>query len=583
MNWRVQASLLFVVGALGATLWLTNETSSDKGSVSVSLLANHRIATAVRMQWQFADEEPIEVRRQPGGPFRIVHPIDDLLAQDHLVNLASTFDSAMVGETPFPDDEQNRARTGLDKPRLMLEIDFEDGAKEDIEIGSEGPLGSDLFVRRKGAIYRGGLALFTAMKKSLDDLRERQVFSTPPGAVREVLVDRAQQGGGREVMKLARAAEGWRLMEPFETRAATASSNSFVGNILAMRIDLFVNGPIRLPDTEPDLVITLRGGTQDEVVKVWRDTQDNLFGRLEGRKISFKTLNQQAQRIFTETADELRSRILIPLRDIYHEALTMMVDGGDARPRIVISRDTVDSAWQLAEPIRGAADPQAANELVTAINNLRVMSFVPRGADANALGLATGALAVAVQGVSDQKPHQLRLGRDDVIENLPITYASPQDAKDEIVAVPKGAVDMIRRPWTDYVPRSVFSVLEPVTKVDLSRRSGAVRQLLVDDKGAWIDRAGSPVADDRIADIVDRLRDLQCKHVRLAKELDLGEPDWSLVMGRNYDPADAVGFGAIDVFDRDGKPLVVRRIGSIDGVVFELSPLDSDNLRQLWQ
>jgi len=163
MNWRVQASLLFVVGALGATLWLTNETSSDQGSVSVSLLANHRIATAVRMQWQFADEEPIEVRRQPGGPFRIVHPIDDLLAQDHLVNLASTFDSAMVGETPFPDDEQNRARTGLDKPRLMLEIDFEDGAKEDIEIGSEGPLGSDLFVRRKGAIYRGGLALFTAM------------------------------------------------------------------------------------------------------------------------------------------------------------------------------------------------------------------------------------------------------------------------------------------------------------------------------------------------------------------------------------------------------------------------------------
>jgi hypothetical protein len=202
MNWRVQVSLLLVIGALGAALWFTNEKSSDQGAVSVSLLANHRIATAVRMQWQFADEEPIEVRRQPGGPFRLVHPIDDLLAQDHLVNLASTFDSAMVGETPFPDDEPNRARTGLDKPRLTLEIDFEDGAKEDIEIGSEGPLGSDLFVRRNGAIYRGGLALFTALKKSLDDLRERQVFSTPTGAVREVLVDRAQQGGGREVMKL---------------------------------------------------------------------------------------------------------------------------------------------------------------------------------------------------------------------------------------------------------------------------------------------------------------------------------------------------------------------------------------------
>jgi hypothetical protein len=116
-----------------------------------------------------------------------------------------------------------------------------------------------------------------------------------------------------------------------------------------------------------------------------------------------------------------------------------------------------------------------------------------------------------------------------------------------------------------------------------TRRAGGGRQLLVDDKGVWIDLAGAPVADERTADIVDRLRDLQSKNVRLAKELDLGEPDWKLVMGRNYDPADAVGFGAIEVFDRAGKPLVVRRIGSIDGVVFELSPLDSDNLRQLWQ
>ena len=583
MNWRVLVLLLLVAGALGAALWFTEEKPADRGAVSVSLLANHRIASAVHLQWQFADEEPLEVRREPGGPFRIVHPIEDVLAQEVIANIANTFDSAMIGEAPFPDDEANRVRTGLDRPRLVLDIEFEDRTKEHIEIGSEGPLGNDLFVRRNGAIYRGGLALYTSLKKGLDDLRERQVFATPPSAVQEVIVDRAQKGGGREVMKLALSGEGWRLVAPFEARAATTSSNSFVGNILSMRIDLFVTGPIRLPDTEPDLVITLKGGRQDEVVKLWRDTQENLFGRLENRKISFKTLNQQAQRIFTETADELRSRILIPLRDIYHEVLNLMVDGGDARPRIVLVRDTLDSAWQMQEPIRGVAEPQACNELITAINNLRAMSFVPRGADQDALGLGVGALVVAAQGLRDAEPHRIRLGRDDVIEELPVTYASPQQAADEIVAVPKGAADVIRRPWTDYVPRAIFAVQETVSKLDLVRTAGGARQLVVDDKGAWVDRAGAKVADDRIADIVDRLRDLRCKQVRLLRDVVLGEPDWSLVMGRSYDPPDAIGFGALDVWDRPNEPLLVRSRSGVEGVLYELSPLDSDNLRQLWQ
>lgn len=583
MTWRTQLALLLVVAALGAALWLTEEKPSDQGSVSVSLLSNHRIATAVRMQWQFVEEEPIEVRRTPGGPFRLVHPLEDLLAQEHLVNVASTFDSAMIGETPFQDDAANRARTGLDNPRLKLQIDFEDGTEERIEIGSEGPLGNDLFVRRNGQIYRGGLGLFTALKKGVDDLRERQVFSTPTGVVAEVEVDRATKDGGREVMKLARGGDGWRLVAPIEARAATSSANSFVGNILAMRADLFVTGPIRLPDGPADLVITLRGGAQDEVVRLWRDTQENLYGRLESRKVSFKTLNQQAQRIFTETADELRSRLLIPLRDIYHEATTMMVDGGESRPRIVVARDSVDAAWRLQEPIVGIAEPQAANELLTAINNLRAMSFVPRGVGAARCGLADGAIVVAVQGAGDPAPHRVRLGRDDVIESLPVSYASLPDAPEDIVAVPKGAVDVIRRAWTDYVPRAIFSIAEPVTRVDLARRAGGGRRLVVDDAGRWTDPTGVAVEDDRVADIVDRLRDLQGKRCRMARDAGLGEPDWSIVLSRNYDPVDSVGFGALDIWDREGQPLVVRSRTGVEGIVHDLSPVDSDNLRRLWE
>lgn len=583
MGLRTTASLLAAVLGLGAVLYFTNEKPTQKGDVAVSLLNNHRLASATRMYWQFRDEEPVEIRREPGGPFRLTYPIEDLVATDHLVNVAATFDSAMIGETPLEDTPENREKTGLDRPRLVVDLEFEDGQKDHFEIGADGPLGNDLFVRRNGQIYRGGLALHTALHKGLDDLRERQVFRTPPAAVNELVVDRLRKSGAREVMRLRRAGDGWQLVEPIVARAATSSANSFVGNVLAMRIDVFVSGPLRLPDTPPDLVLTLKGGNQDEVLRLWLDTQDNLLGRLDDRRISFKTLNQQYQRIFTETADELRSRILVPMPDIYHQIATILVDPGSGGTRLLLRRESSDQPWSFQEPIVGPSDPQATNELITAINNLRALAFLPPGTKPEDCGLGVGSIVLSVQGVDDRTPHRLRLGADGTIEGIEIAHAAVEEAPNEVVAVPRGAVGEIRRPWTAYVPRRIFAVTEPVTRVDLARRGGATRQLRVGENGEWVDPAGAAVDDGVVADVVDGLRDLQARHVHAQKARDLGEPDWTLVMSRNYDPPDSVGFGALDVWERADLPLLVRSRTGPEDVVFELAPLVSQNLAKLWK
>lgn len=582
MGLRTTASLAGAVLALGAVLWLTNEKPTQQGDVAVALLGNHRLASATRMFWQFRDEDAVEIRREPGGPFRLTYPIMDLVAAEHLVNVAATFESAMLAEAPLQDTPENREKTGLDRPRVVVDLEFEDGQKDHFEIGADGPLGNDLFVRRNGQIYRGGLALHTALHKGLDDLRERQVFRTPPSAVAEVVVDRKTKAGEREVMRLARSGDGWRLVEPIEARAAASSANAFVGNVLAMRIDMFVSGPLILPDGPPDLVLTLRGGAKEEQLKLWLDTQDNLLGRLDDRKISFRMLNLQYHRIFSETADELRSRILVPMADIYHEITTMMVDPGSEGRRLLLRRDSVDAPWLLAEPVQGAADPQATNELITAINNLRALSFLPADTQAESCGLGVGALVLSVQGTSDPSPHRLRLGSNGQRDGMDITHAAVQDSPGEVVAVPRGAVDVIRRSWTAYVPRRLFAVTEAVTRVDLAGRGDRKRQLLVGEGGKWTDPSGAPVDDGVVADVVDLLRDLQARSVHGQPPKELGEPDWTLVMSRNYDPPDATGFGVLEVWERAGLPLLVRSRTGHAEVAFELSPLDSKNLEKLW-
>ncbi len=583
MGWRTLVALVFVVLGLLLTLRLTQEQPSNRGDVAVPLMAGHRLASATRIQWQFRDQDFLEIRREPGGPFRLVYPLEDLAAMDALASIASTYESAMLGETPLPDTDENRSKTGLDVPRLVVEVDFEDGAKERLEIGSDGPLGNDLFVRREGRIYRGGLALYTSLERSLDDLRERACFRTPFAAVAEVVVDRALPSGARETMRLVRGGDGWRMVEPIRAKAATAAANSFVGNLLALRIDLFVAGPLRLPDGPPDVMVTARGGKQDEVLKLWLDTQENLLGQLPDRGISFKSLNSQYSRIFKETAEELRSRILVPVPDIYHQTLLMMVDFGEGEPRLRVRRESTDSPWQLEEPIQAPAEAEACNQLLTALNNMRALAFLPADTEPAQYGLGPGGLRVALQAQGDVVTHRLRIGRDGVHEGLEVTYAAADGEPVEVVTVPQGAAERIRRPWTEYVPRRIFRVLEPVTRLDLARRDGGQRRLAVDASGRWVRQDGAPVRDELIADIADRLRDLRAQKVRLVRDEPLGEPDWSLVMGRNSDASDPLGFGALDLYARGDLPLLAVSRSGLPDVAYELSALDSEMLRRLWE
>jgi hypothetical protein len=230
----------------------------------------------------------------------------------------------------------------------------------------------------------------------------------------------------------------------------------------------------------------------------------------------------------------------------------------------------------MSEPWTGAAAPSPVRELLTAVNNLRALQFLPGTARDAAYGFGTG-LRIGVQDPRLREPAWILLGGDGRLGEDEVTYAARGDAPDEVCAVPKGAADHIRRPWSAYVPLEILKIAQAVHRVDL-RRGGAARTLADEGERGWT-AAGQPRED--VEETVEYLRDLRGESVRLLRTAGLGEPDWTLALGAAVQGSDT--FATLRVWDRGSEPLLVEHEAGRPGLVFQLSKAQSRRLRALWQ
>ena len=576
MRARASLALLGVVAALALVLWLTDEKPSDVGRVAVPALGGHALDRAVLIRWEQQGLQPIEIRRDPGGPFRLTEPIDDLASVAFLRSLAATYDSAQLADQQQPDTEQNRKKYGLDQPRLVVDVKFEDGALQHLELGGEGWSGRDVYVRREGRIYLGGLALWSSLQVNLDDLRDRAVFRTPGSALTGVVVEERTEAGPRR-LRLARHDLDWRLVEPVSALADAQAAHGFVAQLLGLHIDQFPPSVVRFPEGAPDLVVTLEAGAQQETVSLFQDQQGSLFGRLPERKITFACGAAQFNAIFGVAADQLRAKVLLPIGNVHQDLVRIIVEPGEGRgPRLVLGRSSVaDPQWTLVEPVHALANPTPVQQLLTALNNLHALAFFDGGAAAPRFGLRQDGLRVGALAADKRAPAFVWLGSDDRQGELDVTYAARADLPDEVASVPRGAVDQIRRPWTDYLALEVLRLDQPVQRLDLQRRDGAARTFRRQAQG-WRQDGATALRED-VDDIVDEVRDLHGKRAFGARMLQLGEPEWTLKLCR--DSGDA--FATLSFWERNGALLV--QPGSASEVAYELSPTHAKLLRQLWQ
>ncbi|GDY03584.1 hypothetical protein LBMAG49_29130 [Planctomycetota bacterium] len=576
MGLRTTVALLLIVLLLLGALYLTDQKPSDQGSVAVAALGGHTLDRATKLRWQARGEIPFEIHRIPGGPFRITEPLDDLASLAQLRSIAQTYDSAQLSDQQLEDNEVNRKRFGLDEPRMYFAAEFEDGSKERLELGSEGRIGDDMYVRRNGRIYAGGLALWSSLQIRQDDLRERTVLSVESANVTGVSMDQIM-GENRSVLTLMRTGDTWQLTAPVVARADPQAANSFLMQVLGLHIDQFPPSVVRLPDRAPDLKITLFMGSNQLIVPMWFDEQKNLFGRLEDRKITFGCVTSQFNAIFSAGTDRLRARVLFPFSNLHTELLTIVIDPGqELSPRSVLHRNSPEENWSIIEPVVSPADPTPVQELISAINSLRALQFYPGGANEPRFGLAQSALQLGVQGREQQQPIFIKLGADAKDGEYEITYAVRPDTPNEVVAVPRDAVQRVRTKWLTYVALEIVRLDQPVLRMDLLRGTAAARVLRRKAEG-WVVDGLSAVRPDT-GDIVDEIRDLQGKRALSVRSEQLGETDWSLALCR--DNGDV--FVKLACWDRLGKPLLVC-VDSRPDLAFEISALHSDMLRKLWQ
>ncbi len=580
--------LLLVAASLGGVLYFTDQTPPVEVTNEAAVLEGRSMATAKRIRWQFHDLPAIELGHAEDGRFELKEPIRDLASIAYLKPMVYSWDTAMMHATKFEDTEEDRAKTGLSPPKLKLIIEWEeDDARLEIEVGAVGPLGDTRFLRVHGKIWEGGRSLLETMNVSLDDMRERQVFRHAHANANELRVVMANAQGVREPIHVKRIDGEWHLLEPVTGRADPVAAQRFVTAVCALRVDHFQPGVIQPPEGDPDIEVTVNGVFGEEKAKLWLE-QGQIYGHLPGRGHVFTSSNQQFSQVFVNAVDDLRARILVPMGEsTFEELVELIIDPGQGRgDRIRLLRKSQTNPWRMLEPIDYNVRATPVNESAHALHRLVARAFVtehgvrPRANDPR-YGMNEKRWMVTTRRVRSKTLNTLWFGGDApeaMVEGQlqAMVYCCRSDELDNIAIVPKQALETLQRAWAIYCDKQILRQPAIIERVELAHKDGKTRKFKMTPDG-WV-LEGAEGNRNEVGDFAtDVLRDFFGKTAIDMRE-GFGDPDWQIELKRGTGDV----LGLIKIWDREGKPLIAKS-RSEEPVGLELSKLDSNSLRAMWQ
>ncbi len=574
--------LLLLAGGLLFALFATQKRAALERIPSESVLGGRRLFDAKRIVLQRSpDLPPLHfVRSDPTEPFMLAEPIVDLASAAFLENVRGVLDSAQrFFDGPVAEIPQKRlAEMGLDVPRGHIEVRYPDKTFA-LDIGLEGPLHQDLYVKMDGNVYRTGLAVWSAIQVNPDEARERLLLRTHPDDMRRFTLRRRLDAGDGtakkdEVVELLRVgAQSFRLSQPIETEADTAAAVALLSFLSGMVAEQFLGGLNPMP--EWDVQVEVEGGHGVELITIWKTAQ-GLIGRQQPRNLEFTIKSVNYERTFEVAVDELRQRWLVPMSML--DIVRLEMDPGQGNGERIQLRRGASDALRMLLPIEVDTEPAPINELLQATQKLQIVGYVPGSpTDLSPFGLDREFLTVSLHPrMQEHQATVLHFGRSEG----DVTFVKRSDAP-YVAKVPKEVVDVFRQPWSTYASRAAaIDAPTAVTEVRYSVQGQAMASMQRGTDGKWLR------ADTR-ADVTDQANELIeiATSLRGKRTFDAQAPTSAseLAAARRVQielVAASTGAAAtLEVYDRGGEGTEAKQAWVVQKatprLVIELGPSDS--------
>jgi hypothetical protein len=345
--------------------------SPQRANDFVDLDAGFANAEFVRLKLAF-ETETTELTREPGGPWRIVSPVqakaDQLVVNSVVTQLQTQKFKRKLEEDPTAESIQ---RYGLDSPTVVVEADALVGKAQEkrsvrLELGDENTFDGSLYVRRQGdkAVYQAEGGIRSAMSKTTFELRDKDVMGVDEAAVQSIRLRSEYNQWTLQHLDAGAGKRQWYIIEPENSLADQTNVEAMLSSLRQEKAQRFLEDSLanraRLGFEKPSLRAQLTyvdGGTVNlTLVRGMPDAGLPYARREEADVTSLAEMTPVASGSIDRNLRELRDKSVVTFdKSSIRKAVVHTAEGQDIELEQQVTDAGATAAWVMTSPRPGPA------------------------------------------------------------------------------------------------------------------------------------------------------------------------------------------------------------------------------------
>lgn len=427
MRTRTTILLGAVFGALVAAYLFTNVRAyrAAREAYLARRIFQFEAADIATLSIQQQGAEAVEAVREKGG-WRLAGARSQIEANGPLWDQLAQAVAAATNERPIAEKGADLASFELETARLSVEVGTRAGVLQQINFGGLDPMQRHRYAQLGGGgVFLARAELFSALNRSLFDLRDRRIFTNLGGGLTRVDYERlpVETGDGatldENVKKAATAihesyakndAGEWRMTSPAEVRARQDRLKLIEAALQELAGREYVDGPENLGDyglSTPFSRLTAYGkdGAAQTLLLGWLKSDAETAGlyvkRVDAHSVA--VIDARFMTVLPSEQGYFREKRLFTGEAKHVKSLRYR----DSRGGFTLENDA-QNGWRLAEPARAETDQAAASLYLALIKRVEGDSF-PEG-DASA-EMDSPTLAIEFEFDDGRPASKIEVGR----------------------------------------------------------------------------------------------------------------------------------------------------------------------------